>query len=253
MDQTIGGLQGKAVLITGGASGIGLAAARCLHSNGCHVYSADIQPPPPTLAADSGIHFAQVCTTDADALQQLTEHIVRTHGRIDGLVASAGISLVGDLLDMNLQEWQNTLETNLTGTMLAARAVASHMKAQGQGSIVTIASINGILGGIGNLGYCVTKGGVIQMTRVLAADLGRYGVRVNCISPGLIDTPMTASMDDANPMRPIFTGLHLLGRAGQAPEVGRPIAFLLSDQASFITGCNLPVDGGYSAAKVLKP
>ena len=183
--------------------------------------------------------------------QALVEKVLAQHGAIDGLVTSAGISRVGNLQEMTLQEWEQVLQVNLTGTMLSARAVAAHMKQRKQGSIVAVASINGILGNPSNLAYCTSKGAVIQMVRSLAADLGPHGVRINTISPGLIHTPMTAGLDQS-PAYNGFVKQHLLHRAGQAHEVGNAVAFLLSDMASFITGTNIPVDGGFSAAKVIE-
>jgi len=126
------------------------------------------------------------------------------------------------------------------------------MLAAGGGSIVTVASIYGMTGGPGNTPYNVTKGGVLQLTRSLAADYGASGIRVNAVSPGYIETPMTNMLAHAGPVRDAFVGMHLLQRAGQPEEVGKVIRFLLSDEASFVTGANIPVDGGFSAAQVIR-
>ena len=248
MNPLISGLNGKVVLITGGASGIGLACAQALAASGAQVVCADLQQ---TQDLPQSCEFRKLDVSSESMTNELVADVLARHGRIDGLVTSAGLSRVGDLESMTLQEWDQVLQVNLTGTMLSIRAVANLMKQRKQGSIVTLASINGILGNPSNLAYCTSKGAVIQMVRSLAADLGPHGVRINAISPGLIHTPMTAGLDQS-PAYNGFVKQHLLHRAGQAHEVGNAIAFLLSDMASFITGTNIPVDGGFSAAKVIE-
>ena len=247
MNPFISGLEGKVVLVTGGASGIGLASAQALAASGAKVVCADLQQ---SQDLPQGCEFRKLDVSSEKLTNELVAYMLDRYGQIDGLVTSAGISRVGDLESMPLQEWEQVLQVNLTGTMLSARAVASHMKQRGQGSIVTIASINGMLGNPTNLAYCTSKGAVIQMVRSLAADLGPYGVRVNSISPGYIHTPMTTMLDEL-PVGQAFEAMHLLKRAGRPQEVGNAVAFLLSDISSFITGVNLPVDGGFSAAKVI--
>lgn len=184
----------------------------------------------------------------ADVVAQIME----SHGRIDGLATCAGISVEGTVTQFDLEKWHKAIAVNLTGTMLSCRAVLPHMLAAGGGSIVTVASIYGMTGGPGNTPYNVTKGGVLQLTRSLAADYGASGIRVNAVSPGYIETPMTNMLAHAGPVRDAFVGMHLLQRAGQPEEVGKVIRFLLSDEASFVTGANIPVDGGFSAAQVIR-
>ena len=176
MNELLSGLKGKVILITGGASGIGLAAAEVAAASGAHVICADVAQ---SQALPSGCEFQALDVTDWEMTQALVEKVLAQHGAIDGLVTSAGISRVGNLQEMTLQEWEQVLQVNLTGTMLSARAVAAHMKQRKQGSIVAVASINGILGNPSNLAYCTSKGAVIQMVRSLAADLGPHGVRIN--------------------------------------------------------------------------
>jgi NAD(P)-dependent dehydrogenase (short-subunit alcohol dehydrogenase family) len=126
------------------------------------------------------------------------------------------------------------------------------MAKAGKGSIITLSSIYGMTGGTGNLPYNVTKGGVLQLTRSLAADYGPAGIRVNALSPGFIETPMTMALQSESPVRSAFIDMHLLKRAGRAEEVAKVAVFLLSDDASFVTGANIPVDGGFSAAQVIR-
>lgn len=247
MNPFISGLKDKVILVTGGASGIGLASAQALAASGAKVVCADLQQ---SEDLPQGCEFRRLDVSSEKLTHELVTSMLDRYGQIDGLVTSAGISRVGDLESMALQEWEQVLQVNLTGTMLSARAVASHMKRRGQGSIVAIASINGMLGNPSNLAYCTSKGAVIQMVRSLAADLGPCGVRVNSISPGYIHTPMTTMLDE-QPVGQAFEAMHLLKRAGKPQEVGNTVAFLLSDMSSFITGVNLPVDGGFSAAKVI--
>jgi len=247
MNPFISGLKDKVILVTGGASGIGLASAQVLAASGARVVCADLQQ---SQDLPRGCEFRRLDVSSEMLTHELVTSMLDRYGQIDGLVTSAGISRIGDLESMALQEWEQVLQVNLTGTMLSARAVASHMKQRGQGSIVAIASINGMLGNPSNLAYCTSKGAVIQMVRSLAADLGPCGVRVNSISPGYIHTPMTTMLDE-QPVGQAFEAMHLLKRAGKPQEVGNAVAFLLSDMSSFITGVNLPVDGGFSAAKVI--
>lgn len=250
MRTKLSGLSGKVILITGGSSGIGLATAQVAAANGAHVICADIAPLS-DQALPQGCEFQALDVTNASATEALVQSIVQRHGQIDGLVTSAGISAVGNIEQMGMEQWAQVLNVNLTGSMLSIRAVAPYMRQRQQGAVVTIASINGMLGNASNLAYCTSKGGVIQMVRSLAADLGSDGVRVNCISPGLIQTPMTAMLQGMPAMQG-FVKQHLLGRSGMPLEVGNTAAFLLSDLSSFITGVNIPVDGGFSAAKVIE-
>lgn len=248
MNPLISGLNEKVVLVTGGASGIGLACAQALANSGARVVCADLRQ---SEDLPQGCEFQKLDVSSGQMTNALVADVLVRHGRIDGLVTSAGISAMGDLEDMSLQEWDRLLQINLTGTMLSARAVAGSMKKSLQGSIVTVASIYGMLGNQGNLAYCAAKGAVLQLTRSMAADLGRFGVRVNSISPGYIQTPMTSVLDEI-PVGEHFKNLHLLKRAGLPEEVANTAAFLLSDLSSFVTGANIPVDGGFSAAKVIE-
>jgi NAD(P)-dependent dehydrogenase (short-subunit alcohol dehydrogenase family) len=172
MNPFISGLEGKVVLVTGGASGIGLASAQALAASGAKVVCADLQQ---SQDLPQGCEFRKLDVSSEKLTNELVAYMLDRYGQIDGLVTSAGISRVGDLESMPLQEWEQVLQVNLLRTMLSARAVASHMKQRGQGSIVTIASINGMLGNPSNLAYCTSKGAVIQMVRSLASDLGAYG------------------------------------------------------------------------------
>jgi len=245
----MGRFDGKVIMVTGASSGIGRATVDMVRQAGATVAAADLAEITGLGNSDS-VHKLDVSSESETA--NVVAQIMERHGRIDGLATCAGISVEGTVTQFDLEKWHKALAVNLTGTMLSCRAVLPHMLAAGGGSIVTVASIYGMTGGPGNTPYNVTKGGVLQLTRSLAADYGASGIRVNAVSPGYIETPMTNMLAYAGPMRDAFVGMHLLQRAGQPEEVGKVIRFLLSDEASFVTGANIPVDGGFSAAQVIR-
>ena len=243
-----GSLSDRVVFITGAGSGIGRAIADAARRAGAHVVGADIGDT--TAMADLDLALT-LDVSDAAAMDAATAQILSEFGRIDWLVTCAGLALMGSATEMALACWDKALAVNLTGTMLAARAVLPAMAAAGRGSIVTLASIYGMTGSPGNLPYAVSKGGVLQLTRSIAADYGAAGIRINALSPGFIETPMTGMLQHESPVRNGFINMHLLKRPGQPEEVAKAAIFLLSDDASFITGANIPVDGGFSAAQVI--
>lgn len=241
-------LSGHVVFITGAGSGIGRATVDAVIAGGGEVVATDLQPV--TGLPETSLGLA-LDVTDEVQCASVAAHALDRFGRIDGLVTSAGISATGAVAGMELADWNRALAVNLTGTMLAARAVLPAMVAAKRGAIVTIASIYGMTGGSRNTPYNVTKGAVLQLTRSMAADYARDGIRINAVSPGFIETPITAMLQAPSAMRSAFVDMHLLGRPGQPGEVAQVIAFLLSDAASFVTGANIPIDGGFSAAQVI--
>ncbi|MFM9853359.1 MAG: SDR family NAD(P)-dependent oxidoreductase [Sphingomonadaceae bacterium] len=245
----IGHFEGKVVFVTGAASGIGRATVEAIKEAGGIVAAADLSPLA-GLGHDDSAHCLDV--SDNAQTEAVVTEIVQRHGRIDGVAACAGISVSGSATQMALEDWNRALAVNLTGTMLTCRAALPHMLQAGRGAIVTIASIYGMTGSQANSPYNVSKGGVLQLTRSLAADYGGAGVRVNAVSPGYIETPMTDMLAHAGAIRDSFVSMHLLQRPGQPSEVAKVIRFLLSDEASFVTGANIPVDGGFSAAQVIR-
>jgi NAD(P)-dependent dehydrogenase (short-subunit alcohol dehydrogenase family) len=247
-------LDGKVAWITGAGSGIGFATALRFAREGAVVVGLDLKPCPDwkqveEAAPAAAFHVADV--RDAAAQTAAAESTLKKQGRIDVLVAAAGIAGGGPVHLISAEDWQRVQDVNLTGTFLSAKAVLPSMIARRSGSIVTIASVEGIEGAEGGSTYNASKGGVILLTKNMAMDYGRIGIRVNCICPGFIDTPLFRSVigGDAFPaqFRERIREQHKLGRFGRPEEVAAAALFLASDDASFVTGVALPVDGGFTA------
>jgi NAD(P)-dependent dehydrogenase (short-subunit alcohol dehydrogenase family) len=173
-------------------------------------------------------------------------------GRIDVLVNSAGIGTSEPILEATLEGWRRVTGVNLDGTFLGVRHVAPVMAAAGRGSIINISTILGKVGLPGAAAYCASKGGVAMLTKAVALELAGAGVRVNSVHPGFIETPMVATAfrqsENENEMRDVIVSRHALGRLGVPREIADAIVFLASDESSFMTGSEVVVDGGYTAA-----
>lgn len=240
----MGRLEGKVAVVTGAASGIGAATAARFAAEGAQIACWDLQKSPD--------HESWIVDVRDEMVLSDTARIVNDHfGRIDILMNAAGVGTAGSVDVLDAAEWDRVLDINLKGTFLASKHVVPHMLAQESGAIVNVASIEGLVGFQGQAAYNASKGGVVLLTRNMAADYARQGVRVNCLCPGLIDTPLTAVLHEEalKPIRDWFVEQHLMGRAGQPEEVAAAALFLVSDDASFVNGHALVVDGGFMAGR----
>ncbi len=240
-------LTSKKILVTGAASGIGCAVAQTCAKAGATVIATDRIDPSESTGLPAPHQHLVLDVTDAAKVESKIAKL----GPLDGLVNAAGITGAGPVHTVELDVWRKVLEVNLTGAMLVSKQVITAMLESGRaGAIVNIASVYGMTGGPGNTPYNVSKSGVLHLTRCMAADYGAANIRVNVVSPGYIETPMTTMLDaeEMHEFRERFVAMHLLKRPGKPEEVAAAICFLLSDAASYITGANLAVDGGFTAA-----
>ncbi len=246
------GLRDRGVLISGGTSGIGLAAAERFLQEGCRVFVGGVDDRELTAALDalrpSGtVDGARCDVSDENGARALVEAGEAFLGRVDVLINNAGIAHKVRFLEIEPDEWDRMIAVNLRGMFLVARLVARRMVEGGGGSIVNMASTNALGGEEEFAHYNASKGGVLQLTRSMAVELGGRGVRVNCLCPGFIDTPLNRGMADEAQFTAYADAAIPLRRYGRADEVAAAYAFLASDEASFIHGAALVVDGGQTA------
>lgn len=247
----------KVALVTGAARGIGLAVARKFLEEGWRVALLDIldealsdsiaalKQPDATLALVADV-------SDPRAVQKAVAQAHRAFGRIDALVNNAGIAIFKPILDVTLEEWNRVLAVNLTGPFLMTQAVASLMRDQGGGSIVNITSISGLRGSTLRVAYGTSKAALAHLTRQQAAEFGEYKIRVNSVAPGPVDTAMAKAVHTKE-IRADYHDHIPLNRYGLEAELAEAVCFLCSDKASYITGHELAVDGGFDAAGVGLP
>ena len=249
------GLTGKVAVVTGAASGIGAATARRLAEEGAHVVVAD-------LADDAGRAVAsevdglwvRVDVTSSEQVQTLYATAAAEFGHVDVLVNNAGISPPDDdsILETELDAWRRVQEVNLTSVYLCCKHGIPHLLAAGGGSVVNTASFVALMGAAtSQISYTASKGGVLAMSRELGVQFARQGVRVNALCPGPVDTPLLRELFAADPERAARRLVHVpMGRFADPTEIAAAIAFLASDDSSFITASTFLVDGGITAAYV---
>jgi NAD(P)-dependent dehydrogenase (short-subunit alcohol dehydrogenase family) len=245
----------RVAVVTGAASGIGLASARRLAGEGATVVVVDTNAGAGQVLADElGGMYIAADVTSPDDNTRIYAQAVETFGRVDVAFHNAGISPPEDdsILTTGIEAWRRVQEVNLTSVYLGCQAVLPHMRRAGRGSIINTASFVATLGSAtSQVSYTASKGGVLAMTRELGVQFAREGIRVNALSPGPVATPMLMELFAADPERAQRRLVHVpMGRFAQAEEIAAAVAFLASDDSSFITASNFMVDGGITAAYV---
>jgi NAD(P)-dependent dehydrogenase (short-subunit alcohol dehydrogenase family) len=245
-------LPGKVAIITGAKSGIGLATARLFAAEGSSVVLADINDASAEAAAiGSRCAAISVDVTDGRSVQQLVEGTLERFGRLDVLVNNAGVDLAKRVTETDEADWDRVMSVNLKGVFLCSKAATLAMRGHGGGVIVNIASELGLVGGSEIAAYCASKGGVVQLTKAMAVDHAADNIRVNCVCPGPVTTPLLESIIAAAPDPQLeeqsIVSKTLLKRLGRPEEVAHAILFVASDEASYMTGSIVAVDGGWTA------
>jgi NAD(P)-dependent dehydrogenase (short-subunit alcohol dehydrogenase family) len=248
-------LQDRVAVITGAGSGIGLATARRMAAEGAVIVAVDIdETAGDKVAAETGGTFVAADVSREDHVQRLFDGVVAQHGRVDIAFNNAGISPPEDdsILTTGLDAWRRVQEINLTSVYLCCKHVLPHMQRAGRGSIINTASFVAVLGAAtSQISYTASKGGVLAMSRELGVQFAREGIRVNALCPGPVNTPLLRELFAKDPERAARRLVHVpMGRFAEAEEIAAAVAFLASDDASFITASAFLVDGGISGAYV---
>lgn len=240
-------LDGKIAIITGGSTGIGKATAEKYKEYGATVVIANRSTETGRETAEElDCEFVQCDVSEYSQVEALVEATVEKHGRLDVMVNNAGIGRTGTVTDMGLDDWHEVMRINLNGVMYGTRASIPHLQSS-EGCVINIASIYGLVGAPGATAYATAKGGIVNFTRSVAVDYAHRNVRVNSICPGFVETPMTDPNFESEEFYEYVHGHTPLGRVAQPEEVSGLAMFLASDEASYITGANIPVDGGWTS------
>jgi NAD(P)-dependent dehydrogenase (short-subunit alcohol dehydrogenase family) len=248
---------GNVVLVTGAAQGIGRAVASAFVAEGAMVYGLDVDTRGLEQTGNAlGRRFVGLTADVADAehVERCVQQALTPAQRIDVLVNNAGINMGKRIAELEVADWDRVFDTNLKSVYLMCRAVWPTFERQRCGNIVNMASVMGQVGGVGAPAYCSTKAGIIMLSRCLAKDGARYGIRVNSVCPGYIDTPIMDRVLDAMPepakARQELLGRMPLGRLGRADEIGAAVLFLASSDAGYISGTELTIDGAVTATQI---
>lgn len=246
-------LADRHVIVTGAGSGIGRASAHQLAAAGAHVLAADLDAAAAAETADSGHGRLQPAAVDVsdegsvEALFAVGDQL--WDGRLDVLANIAGVGSTTSAVDTTLSDWETVFAVNARGTFLCCRAALNRMIRSGGGSIVNMASAAGLVGLRNRAAYCASKGAVIALTRALAVEYVSRGVRVNAVCPGTVDSPWVARLiSDAGERREHLIARQPMGRLGTPTEIAQAVVYLASDAAAFVTGSQLVIDGGLTAA-----
>jgi len=257
----MGRLEGKVALITGGSSGIGEATVRLFASEGCSVVIADIQDERGlALAEEVGADYVYIDVSNEEEVKKGIKFTIKKHGRLDCIFNNAGIAgAVGSLDEVTVDAFDRTLAVNLRGVFLGTKYAARQMRVQGRGSIINTASVAAIRTGYGNHIYSASKAGVIQFTKSVSMELGEDNIRVNCVLPGFIPTPMIAMargvpVEEAESklgiIKEAFKGAQPIQRAGSVDDIAKAALWLASDDSSFVNGQTIVVDGGATGGRM---
>jgi NAD(P)-dependent dehydrogenase (short-subunit alcohol dehydrogenase family) len=250
-------LAGKVAVITGGGSGLGRAIASLFSSEGARVAVIDVDRSLGEEAVrairDLGgdALFAEAGVSKASDVERAMKTVVQRYGRLDILVNNAGITSKGSVVELSEETWDRVIGVNLKGVFLCSKYGIAEMVRTGQGAVVNIASVLGLVGNSSEAAYCASKGGVIALTRAMALDFARFNVRVNCVCPGSILTPMferlmTDAPDREEALRRNAEKIPM-GRVAKPEEVAKMVLYLASDDSSYVTGSVLTIDGGWTA------
>jgi NAD(P)-dependent dehydrogenase (short-subunit alcohol dehydrogenase family) len=256
MDEHGGNREQRAAVITGGASGIGFACVERLFAAGWRVGILDrddaaLARMRTRFAAEPRVRVASLDVTDEPAAVAAIADMHAAFGRLDGVLNSAGIGCDVHVLDTPIELFRRVIDINLTGTFIVGRAAARYMKEMGRGSIVNVASIAGLRGSKGRAAYGASKGGVVTLTQVMAVDLARYGIRVNAIAPGPVDTPLVERLHSPE-VREAWIRCVPMRRYAKPAEIAGIVQFLFDGQlSSYLTGEVIAVDGGFRGAGMM--
>ncbi|MDO4679958.1 MAG: SDR family oxidoreductase [Aerococcus sp.] len=231
----------KVTVVTGGSSGIGLATIQKFMEEGATAISADISAP-----EDEAIPFIKTDVTSEASLEAMVKEVVDNYGKLDILVANAGIAeKKGGVADLDVDNWEKVIAIDLTGVVLTNKAVVKQMLKQGHGSVINMSSILGVVGAANSQAYSAAKAGVANYTKSQAVTYAKQGIRFNAIAPGYVATPLLKTLPDD--VTQSMVSKMPIGRLAEPAEIANVIAFIASDEASFVTGAIINVDGGYTS------